>query len=535
MPSANDVRVNVLLVDDRPENLLALEAILQTLDVTLVKANSGEDALRRLLHDDFAVILLDVQMPGIDGFDTAALIRERERSRHTPIIFLTAFSVSDQFVFRGYSLGAVDYLFKPIDPGILLSKVRVFTELAARTAEVQRQAVELATLNAQLARSEERLQDFLDNASDFIGIVDLDGHFTYVNRAWREALGQSSAWLQGAACLDFVHPDHQANFVEAMETVCRTRGNQHLETMFLGSDGREIAAEGSLNCRFERGQPQEVRCLFHDVSERRQAELTRAQLLYEKVAREQAEVANRMKDEFVAMVSHELRTPLNAMLGWARFLRTRRTDGETLARALEVIERNTRLQAQLVEDLLDISRMVTGKLSLELRATEPAEAITSALEAIAEAAQARSIVIETEIEADLEPIVIDVNRLSQVAWNLLSNAVKFTPPGGRVQVRLTRAGEAIELQVIDTGIGIAPEFLPYVFERFRQADSSSTRAHGGLGLGLAIVRHLVELHGGTIRAESPGINQGAVFTVRIPAVRPGEPAAGEVSGASMSS
>lgn len=512
--------VSILLVDDRPENLLALEATLETLGQNLVQARSGEEALRHLLHRDFAVILLDVQMPGIDGFETATLIRERERSRQIPIIFLTAFSISDQFVFRGYSLGAVDYLLKPIDPGILLSKVRVFVELYRKNAEIERQAARLAAVNSQLAKSEERLQDFLDHAKDLIEIISPEGRLTYVNRAWQDTLGYDGSALDRIGSLEVIHPDDRERFAAAMEMAKRSRGNQELETVFVTASGREVSVEGSLNCRFEGGRPQEIRCIFHDITERKQAEQARSQVLYEQVARQQAEAASLMKDEFLAMVSHELRTPLNAMLGWSRLLRTRQMDEQTNSRALEAIERNARLQAQLIEDLLDISRIVTGKLHLELEPIQPIDAINAAIDALRFAAETKAISFETEFGPGTGPFLLDTNRLQQIVWNLLSNAVKFTPVGGRVGVRLRRSGDHLELQVSDNGVGIDPEFLPYIFDRFRQADSSTTRSHSGLGLGLSIVRHLVELHGGTVHAYSAGENLGTSFVVELPAVDP---------------
>jgi PAS domain S-box-containing protein len=239
--------------------------------------------------------------------------------------------------------------------------------------------------------------------------------------------------------------------------------------------------------------------------------------LYEdaRQARESAEEANRQKDEFLATLSHELRTPLNAMLGWARMLRSRPLDATTREKALSTIERNALAQAQIVEDLLDVSRAITGSLRLNLQPVEFPNLIDAAITAIRPAAEAKGIQIECHVER-VEAMVADPGRLQQVVWNLLSNATKFTPPGGRIDVDLERRDGEMTLRVHDTGIGIAPEFLAHVFERFRQADSTSTRVHGGLGLGLAIVRHLVELHGGTVEAESPGIGRGSTFTVRLP-------------------
>jgi signal transduction histidine kinase/CheY-like chemotaxis protein len=253
------------------------------------------------------------------------------------------------------------------------------------------------------------------------------------------------------------------------------------------------------------------------LAARKRAEVEREQLLaLERAARAEVEAANRAKDEFLAVLSHELRTPLQPILGWVKLLRQQRLDERMTARAHETIERNARTQAQIIEDLLDISRIVAGKLHVELRPIGLAAVIDAAIDAVREAAEAKSIRLAATVDPRGAEISGDANRIQQVVWNLVSNAVAFTPHGGRVDVSLTReAGQAV-IAVRDTGYGIAPHFLPHMFQRFRQADSTSTRRHGGLGLGLAIVRHLVELHHGTVKAESPGEGLGAAFPVTLP-------------------
>ncbi|HEX7177505.1 MAG TPA: ATP-binding protein [Pyrinomonadaceae bacterium] len=233
-------------------------------------------------------------------------------------------------------------------------------------------------------------------------------------------------------------------------------------------------------------------------------------------ARQQAEESNRAKDLFLATLSHELRTPLTAVLGWARMLSSMKVDEETAHHGLQVIERNAESQHQLIQDLLDVSRIITGKLRLDVRPVELASVVEAAVDSVQQAIEARAIDLNVEFDTQSHLVSGDPDRLQQVVWNLLSNAIKFTPKGGRVGVRLDRRGSDVRLKVSDTGQGIAPEFLPHVFERFRQADGSTTRAHGGLGLGLAVVRHLVEQHGGTVSAESAGAQQGATFTVNLP-------------------
>ncbi|HKI02623.1 MAG TPA: response regulator [Thermoanaerobaculia bacterium] len=257
--------------------------------------------------------------------------------------------------------------------------------------------------------------------------------------------------------------------------------------------------------------------LKREIRIREWAEQERARLLVlEQAARKQAEEANRMKDEFLATLSHELRTPLNAILGWVQVLRTGKLDEAAGVRALETIERNSRAQAQLIADLLDVSRIITGKLRLDSKPVDLHRIIDAALDSVRPAADAKEIQLSVSLAPLASPVVGDSDRLQQVIWNLLSNAIKFTPRGGKVEIRLGETGPNAVIQVRDSGIGIRPDFLPYVFDRFRQAESSHTRSHGGLGLGLSIVRHLVELHGGTVEVKSEGEGQGATFAVGLP-------------------
>jgi PAS domain S-box-containing protein len=257
--------------------------------------------------------------------------------------------------------------------------------------------------------------------------------------------------------------------------------------------------------------------IIEDVTERVARENRLMKLLArEQAAREEAEAANRAKDEFLATMSHELRTPVNAIYGWAQVLRRMDQDEEIVRRGIEAIERNSKMQSRLIEDILDVSRIITGKFSLDVRPIDLVSVIESALEAVRPAADARRIQLQAALDPQAGPVSGDPHRLQQVIWNLLSNAIKFTPAGGRVEIRLERTNSQAEIKVTDTGQGISAEFLPHVFDRFRQADSTSSRRHGGLGLGLAIVRHLVEMHGGTVQAFSGGEGQGAAFVVRLP-------------------
>ncbi|MBW4470457.1 MAG: response regulator [Stenomitos rutilans HA7619-LM2] len=525
-------KVNILMVDDHAENLLALEATLGHLGENLVRANSGQEALRCLLNQDFAVILLDVQMPDMDGFETATLIRNRERSRQTPIIFLTAFSTSEQLMFKGYSLGAVDYLLKPIDTSILTSKVTVFVDLFKKTEAVKAQATQLAAINAELGESEERFRSLSAYAPVGIFMNDTTGACTYTNPCFQTIGDFSLTEGLGSGWIQRIHPDDRDRVLHEWQAY--TSG----QASTFATEYRFQHRDGTVRWVYARSSP-----LFsdlceltgyvgtiEDLTERRQAEEVRAQVFREQAARREAEAANQMKDEFLAVLSHELRTPLNSMLGWSRLLRTRQLDEETIARALETIERNALAQAQLIDDILDVSQIVRGKLRLKCYALNLSSVVEAAIESVRPMLEVKGIQLESELDPMVGQVWGDSIRLQQVVWNLLSNAIKFTPEAGTVTVQLSATqleaptpengqppqNRYAQIQISDTGSGISPEFLPHVFDRFRQADSTTSRPQNGLGLGLAIVRHLVEQHKGTVHAESAGVDQGATFTVNLP-------------------
>jgi signal transduction histidine kinase len=262
---------------------------------------------------------------------------------------------------------------------------------------------------------------------------------------------------------------------------------------------------------------QKAKSLEAEVKERaRVEECLRLALLREQTARTEAETANRMKDEFLATVSHEIRTPLNAIIGWSHMLRSGKLDAATAERAIETIDRNAKSQAQIIEDILDVSRMIMGKLLLKNEPVDVATVINAAIDSVQLAIDSKDLHLEVTLDPMARHTLGDANRLQQVVWNLLGNAIKFTPAGGHIQVTVERDGDQLQLQVVDSGQGIPPDFLPYIFDRFSQADGTTTRKQGGLGLGLAIVRHLVELHGGTIKADSDGTGRGATFTIHLP-------------------
>lgn len=576
--------INILMVDDSATNLLALETILDAPERNLVRALSGEEALRYLLDNEAAVVLLDVYMPGIDGLETAELIRDREKLRDVPIIFLTANSTGFRHLSRGYSLGAVDYIVKPVDPDILRSKVAVFVELFKKNREIKHQAELLREANRELESANlARLKMLIDLGHELAAEHD---PLQVLTRFGRSARGIVNAEMACVAILD--EPDRKAGHYfqcdqksesfspdpppelvrRALERIVSGQSPLRIseaddlliETDFTSDSirsfmGAPILAASQVsgwiywlnkieadefteaderlaatlatqvavayeNARLYTKAQDHADELKLEVAERKQAEEERAELLIRaQDARAEAELANRTKDEFLATLSHELRTPLNAILGWSHLLRLNKLRGAEFGRALETIERNARSQSQLIDDLLDVSRIVTGKIQIEFSIVDLSDVIAAAVDSVKPAFAEREIKLDVSVEPGCL-VRGDDHRLQQVLWNLLNNALKFTPKGGAVGVRATCEKSQTQLVVTDTGKGIGQDFLPYIFDRFRQADGSSTRAYGGLGLGLAIVRHLVQLHGGSIEVSSAGEDRGSTFTVKLPAAVP---------------
>jgi len=706
---------------------MALEAVLESLGERLVRASSGTQAVELAAREDFALVLLDLQMPELDGLETAALLKRAERSHAVPIIIVTANEPSRAIVAKGYASGAVDFLYKPIDPDVLRSKVTVFVNLykrragsregsepklrgasivpapavpdessagrlserliAAAPAAEQAETVEAlvrihSALNEDLdlSRIAQRLVDEataltgatagafhwsaggamhvahsgnlrdglaalgpgspltarvfggvgalrIDDSSHELGqraplgvrsalAVPVLSHGGQVAgalvlvsdraRAFDDrdeelaavAARHAAAALENARLYDEAKdarrraelaelelragearlrialdsaglgtfdynpttgalrwdarsralfglssraPSSYATFMASIHADDRARvdaanksaldplgdGSYDVEYRVIGIEDRVprwIAAKGQ--AFVENGRAVRFVGALLDVTAKKLVEQERAALLAREQearaeaedARARAEAASRAKDEFLATVSHELRNPLNAILGWSRVLLE---EGDDLPRdrkqkGLEVIARNAKAQVQLVEDILEVSRIVSGKLRLATAPTDVRGVVEAAIDTVRSAAQAKGVALETTIVHGVGEIIADEDRIQQVLWNLLSNAVKFTPRSGSVSLEARRETDEVVLSVRDTGEGVDPDFLPFVFDRFRQADGSTTRLHGGLGLGLAIVRHLVELHGGRVRAESEGAGRGATFTVRLP-------------------
>lgn len=362
------------------------------------------------------------------------------------------------------------------------------------------------------------LAAIVTSSNDAIVSKTLDGVVTSWNAAAERMFGYTTGEAVGRPITMIIPPERIEEEAHFLRLLRRGERIENYTTVRVTKDGRRIHVSLTISpIRDSSGHIIGASKTARDVTEREQL------LVREKQARTRAEEASRLKDDFLATVSHELRTPLNAILGWAQLLRVGNLDDDRARHAIDVIERNARTQAQVIEDILDVQRIITGKLRLEVQTLMPAPTVESALESVRHAAEAKGVRLHANLDPQAGPISGDPARLQQIVWNLLSNSIKFTPPGGRVEVRLAGIDSAIEIMVSDTGEGIDPQFLPHVFDRFRQADASTTRTSTGLGLGLAIVRHLVELHGGTVIAESAGKGQGATFTVQLPIRREARP------------
>jgi signal transduction histidine kinase len=532
-------RAAVLVVDDRPEQRLSLGALLEELGEEVITAASGEEALRWLLRRDFAVILLDVNMPGMDGFDTAALIRQRRSSQYTPIIFVTA-DADDTHVERGYSLGAVDYILSPVNPDVLRTKVSVFLDLYRKTQELTRHADALRRNASQLrcladasiavhaaSSIDELLKRVAETAASIVGAHQAA---IEVDAPRLSAQSRHAVWWPERSALDALGSRALARMPARPVRLSR----QQLEGSLHGSgapDGAELMPlRGWLAVPLSGRDAQPMGWI--QLSEKEVGDFTAedeslvvqlaqmTSIAVENLLLNDAQEANRLKDQFLAILSHELRTPLQAMLSWSRILREPGVDHEMLPRGLEVIERNARAQTRLIEDLLDVSRIISGKLVIDKRPLCVAELVRQALEDAQPAAREKQVELRVEQAAD-PWIHGDATRLRQVLGNLISNGIKFTPAGGSITLGVDLEGDHARVCVRDTGNGISPDFLPHLFERFRQADSSPTRSASGLGIGLAIVKHLVDLHGGTIRAESDGVGCGTNVVLRFPLAGPG--------------
>jgi signal transduction histidine kinase len=506
----NTIPANVLLVDDQPANLLALEAVLDTLGVNMVRATSGPEALVAVARQDFAAVLLDVRMPGMDGFEVAREIRARPRSSFTPILFVTAGDDPDEAMLSAYALGAVDFLAKPLRAEVLKAKVSVFVDLYRSKEELRQR--ERRDFEQRLEAKEERYRALFESIDEGFCVLRLDRdehgrvrdyRFEEANEAFamhtgiHDAVGKSVRELSKTP---------QERWFELFDRVARSgeavRFVEHAKTMGrwfdlyatrLGGPGSDLVA-----------------VLFSDITQRLVAEQDLRRL------NEELAQANRRKTEFLATLAHELRNPLAPLSNGLHLMRMGASKPELLEKTRQMMERQIQHMVHLVDDLLDVARISTGKVELRRRGIDLKDVVATAVETSASLIESAHHKLNVEVPAGPLPMEADPTRIAQVISNLLNNAAKYTPEAGRITLKVWTEGHDAVLSVTDTGVGIAHDAIAKVFEMFAQVPSSAAKPQGGLGIGLSLVQSLVALHGGSVSAASPGVGKGSTFTVRLP-------------------
>lgn len=529
----NQEKANILVVDDLPEKHIVFRTILDELGQNIVSARSGQEALKYILEMEFAVILLDVNMPDIDGLETASLIRQYKKSAQTPIVFITAY-VDELQARRGYALGAVDYIPSPVVPEVLRSKVRVFVELFRMNRQLQVQAAQreaLARSEAARAAAEEAIHraDYLAEASRMLArSLNLDDTIAAVLDLCVPMLGERAILgipdKDGGVRRLEMHPAPQSGDAEAFSPGLRAAADEVIRTkqFRMWRDGERAA----VICPLMAGD--EIRAALALLGGADQFDSARIALIREMASRaaiamENARLytavqeADRRKNEFLAMLAHELRNPLAPIRNAVHIMQAVQGVPPKLNWAREVIGRQADHMARLIDDLLDVSRIVQGKVTVKPERLPLATLVDRAVEASAPRISSREQQLVVELPAEPVELHGDSVRLSQVLSNLINNASKFSPPGTRITLHGEFEGGELRISVRDQGAGIDPEFLPHMFDLFAQADQSLDRSQGGLGIGLTLVKHLVELHGGRVWAHSEGLGKGAEVTLTLPA------------------
>jgi PAS domain S-box-containing protein len=500
----------ILVVEDDAKMRRVLELLLSghwTVE-TSADAASAIAAIRERPPD---LVLTDLLLPGMDGYDFLRQLRAEAGTRTLPVIVISGLTEEADRL-RALEAGANDYLIKPFSERELMLRVTTHLEMGFLRRE------------AALRESETQLRAILEGALDAVVGMDANGDVIDWNAQAEATFGYTRAEAVGRRLAELIIPPplreaHYKGLERYFETGEAPILNRRVEVEAQRKDGSRVPIELAITVVKGWGFYR-FNAFARDISDRRAADTERNRLL------EEAREANRMKDEFLAMLSHELRTPLSAIVGWAHMLRTGGLDEPTVARAIETIDRNAKVQNQLIEDILDVSRIVAGKFHLDMRSVDLVRIVEAAIDTVSPLAASRGVQLRQDLSAEIGPCcpaIGDPDRLQQVVWNLLTNAIKFTPRGGVVTVEVGRQDDPAEFEIVvrDTGQGISADFLPHIFERFRQAGTGARR-HGGLGLGLSIVRHIVEMHGGTVSATSAGEGQGSVFTLRLPVVEVGE-------------
>jgi signal transduction histidine kinase/DNA-binding response OmpR family regulator len=569
-------KVNILIVDDLAEKLLVLESVLEELGQNVIAARNGSEALRRVMEHDFAVILLDVNMPDMDGYETATLIRKRKKSAHTPIIFVTSYA-DEVHTSQGYKLGAVDYIVSPVMPEMLRSKVKVFVDLALLTQQIQRQAQEqVALAREQAARSaaEQTVQrlNFLAEASKtlassldleatsrgvlglvvprhadlgVIALLDEAGRLGPTELAWVDVLdkGRSLSLPRPEALhTDFADalvrvvgsgkpehlgdalphlfnplsgslgvPQRECSSVSLLPLRARGRALGALALATLAPIGSAAAPRWSGSAASGRREPAEL-ALIDDLAHRAAIAIDNARLYHD------IQEADRRKNEFLSMLAHELRNPLAPLLNGIHILRLYGPKQLEVQKVEDMMDRQVQHLVRLVDDLLDISRITRNKIQLRLEAVEVTTIVDRAIEVSRSLLDSRGHELGVTLPTEAVRVNGDPVRLAQVLSNLLNNAAKYTPKGGKIWLSAVHEKTDVIFRVRDNGIGIPADMLSCVFDLFTQVERSLDRSQGGLGIGLTLVRRLVEMHAGTVQAFSAGANQGSEFVIRLPAL-----------------
>ena len=548
--AAPELRARILMVDDRPENLMALEAILEPLPVELVRAYSGEEALRQVLLHDFAVILLDVQMPGMNGFETAQLIKQRERSKLTPIIFLTAINKDEHFVYAGYEVGAVDYMFKPFNPDVLRSKVAVFVDLYLKTEQLKEQEKRLRESEvrelelqhrAELSASEARMAEIVGSALEAIVTFGDDRRITLFNAAAARTFGLPAARALGQPMDELLAPEFRGAHLDelcsqAAERAASVRtgeaaapeGMQDHALVGLRAGGETFPLEASVSC-LQLDAERVYTLIGRDVSERKRAEeelrlqaehlaRTSAELksLNQQLTARQRELENAIasRSRFYASMSHELRTPINAILGYSALLLDKIYGplNAEQSRGIERANKAAKHLLELVNDILDLSKIEAGKIDLEIQPAAFPALVQDLFVTVRPLADEHGSELSLDTDGEVS-VTTDPRRVRQILLNLLSNAIKFGE-GNAISVRCRRLDDGgVELDVTDRGRGIEPENLERIFDEFVQLAQPDQAV--GTGLGLPISRRLAVLLGGTLTVEST-LGEGSTFRLVLP-------------------
>lgn len=499
----------ILVVDDNPATRYSTARVIRAAGFQTLEADTGERALA-LVETGIAAVVLDVHLPDISGFDVCRCIRGARATSLIPVVHLSAEYIRSDHQVAGLNAGADAYMVHPVEPQLLVATLHAL--IRARLAE------------DSLRRSEARFRAIYDQAPAAMMLIDARGVITDANPQAQALLQRGLDELAGTPLADFVPADGKAQALQRLQDA----GAQAWRGEFpvTRADGSERSIRWSLSEQIEAGMRVAI---AEDLTETMEFEERRQEMLErEQAARAQAERLSRTKDDFVAILSHELRTPLSLLNGGAHMLKRANLSEAMLRRGIDAVEKGVKAQSRIIADILDISRLSTGKLNLHREPVDASSLAAQSLDALGDTAAEKNVTLQLHVPDGDMAAWLDVTRFQQVIWNLVSNAIKFSREGGVIDVSLETVGGVLRLAVKDHGVGISPEFLPYMFERFSQASAPSVRGHSGLGLGLSIVRHLVDLHGGAVEARSEGLGHGVTMVVEIPLREAPSAASGQV-------